>query len=60
MASNKDDCIICSKWPERDRWALRRMITALPLREEPICDDCLRAFAVQLFAGARPQAPTKH
>lgn len=55
-----DDCIICGKWPERDRWALWKMITELPLREEPICDECLRAFAVRLFSGAKPKGPTKH
>ena len=26
-----NDCIICGKWPEPDRWALREMIDALPL-----------------------------
>jgi hypothetical protein len=24
-----DNCIICSKWPQADRWALREMITEL-------------------------------
>ena len=49
-----EDRIIFSKWPERDRWALWEMITELPLREEPVCDDCLQVFAVRLFGGARP------
>jgi len=44
-----EDCIICSKWPSKDRWALQEMITELPLREEPICDEGLPAFAVRLF-----------
>jgi hypothetical protein len=28
-----DDGIICSKWPEKDRWALREMNDSLPLDE---------------------------
>jgi hypothetical protein len=39
-----DDCVICGKWPERDRWALREMIDSLPLDEEQICDECLLSF----------------
>jgi hypothetical protein len=27
-----DDCIICGKWPEKDRWALREMLDTLPLQ----------------------------
>ncbi len=55
-----DDCIICAKWPEGARWALREMIAELPFADETICDDCLRAFAVRQFRGAKPKAPTKH
>jgi hypothetical protein len=40
-----DHCVICCKWPERDRWALREMLDTLPLQEEPICDACLMAWA---------------
>jgi len=25
-----EDCIIRSKWPKRDRWAIREMLTELP------------------------------
>ena len=33
-----DDCAICGKWPEKDRWALREMIDSLPLQEiERVC-----------------------
>jgi len=40
-----DDCIICGKWPEKDRWALREMIDSLPLQEiERVCDECLASF----------------
>jgi len=46
-----NDCIICSKWPERDRWALREMIDSLPLQEEPVCDDCLRVFRAAVWRG---------
>ena len=33
----EDDCVICGKWPARDRRALRKMIRALPVNEGPIC-----------------------
>jgi len=40
-----DDCIICGKWPENDRWALQKMTTALPLPEiVGVCDEYLVAF----------------
>jgi hypothetical protein len=39
-----DDCIVCGKWPERERWALREMLDTLPMDDEPICDECLMAF----------------
>jgi hypothetical protein len=32
--TSEDDCIICGKWPEKDRWALREMIDSLPLDDE--------------------------
>ena len=35
MSLSEDDCIICGKWPEKDRWALREIIDALPLVDEP-------------------------
>jgi hypothetical protein len=31
------------------------MITELPLGDDPVCDDCLRAFAVRFFSGAKAQ-----
>ena len=34
-----DDCVVCGKWPERDRWALREMLDTLPM-DEPVCDEC--------------------
>ena len=34
-----DDCIICGKWPEADRWALREMLDTLPLNDEPFATD---------------------
>jgi hypothetical protein len=34
------DCVVCGKWPERDRCALREMIESLPLQEtEGVCDE---------------------
>jgi hypothetical protein len=53
------DCIICSKWPEPDRWALREMIDALPLGDDGICDECLMAFLNRL-AGPEPDKPSNH
>jgi hypothetical protein len=44
LSLSEDDCIICGKWPEKDRWALREMIDGLPLDDGPICDECLIAF----------------
>ena len=39
------DCIICGKWPENNRWALREMTIALPLQKiDQICDPCLSEF----------------
>jgi hypothetical protein len=54
-----DDCIICGKWPEADRWALREMIDKLPLGEEQICDECLLAFLYLLAGGPEPD-PSRH
>ena len=39
-----DGRVICGKWPEADRWALRLLIDSLPLDEVPICDECFMAF----------------
>jgi hypothetical protein len=33
MQDMTENCIVCSKWSERDRWALREMIDSLPLQE---------------------------
>jgi hypothetical protein len=43
---SEDDC---SKRRKKDRWARRQMIDALPLSEEPICDEwCLLSFLTRL------------
>jgi hypothetical protein len=55
-----DDCIICGKWPEKDRWALREMIDSLPLQEKSICDECLLAFWANCVVGPEPDSPSKH
>jgi hypothetical protein len=55
-----DDCIICSKWPERDRWALRETLDTLPLDDEPMCDECLTAFWQNCVAGSEPDESSKH
>ena len=56
--TSEDDCIICGKWPEKDRWALREMIDSLPLHEEPICDECLRNFWRRIVE--QPDSRSKH
>jgi hypothetical protein len=50
----EDACVVCGKWPASDRWALREMIEALPLDEEPICDQCLSSFFARFALAARP------
>ena len=57
-----EDCIICGKWPERDRWALREMIDALPLQEDNIGDECLMAFWKNRVVGESRKLPepTQH
>jgi len=58
LAPSEDDWIICGKWPEKDRWALREMIDSLPLHEEPICDECLRNFWRRIVE--QPDSRSKH
>jgi hypothetical protein len=36
-----DDCIICGKWPEADRWALREMLDT----------GCCRVLPTEIFMG---------
>ena len=57
---SEDDCVICGKWPERDRLALREMIRALPVNEGPIRKECLRSFCHWLVEPAEPEPPSKH
>jgi hypothetical protein len=54
-----DDCVICGKWPEKDRWALRKTIDRLPLGEEQICDECMISF-LHRQAGEPEPDPSKH
>jgi hypothetical protein len=44
-----DDCAICSQWPRALRETMRRAIDELPLSKQ-VCDKCLRAFWVTLWA----------
>jgi hypothetical protein len=56
-----NDCIVCGRWPEKDRWALREMIETLPVQEiEQICDECLMAFWQNCVVGPMPDEPNKH
>lgn len=54
-----DHCIICGKWPEKDRVAPRETIERLPLGEEQICDECLISFLHQQAGEPEPD-PSKH
>jgi hypothetical protein len=55
------DCIICGKWPEKDRWALREMIDSVPLREiERVCDECLVSFWNGIVVQPGPDSQNKH
>jgi hypothetical protein len=55
-----DDCVICGKWPEKDRWALRKTIDRLPLGEEQICDECMISFLHRQAGEPEPDDPSKH
>jgi hypothetical protein len=56
-----DDCAICGKWLEKDRWALREMIDSLPLQAiERVCDECLEGFWNGIVEQPEPDSPSKH
>ena len=58
---SEDNCVICGKWPENDRWALREMTDSLPLQAiESICDNCLVSFWGRLPHASGPAEPTSH
>jgi hypothetical protein len=60
-AALEDDCIICGKWPERDRWALRAMTEWLPLQEiESVCEACLMAWARNVGFPVSDDDATEH
>jgi len=41
----EDECIFCSHWPEKDRWALRDAIQILPMQDQDVvCDACFATF----------------
>ena len=60
--SERPACVLCSHWPEADRWALREMIDSMPLRDdEPVCDECQMAFWKNIgFLDLFTAQPTKH
>jgi hypothetical protein len=59
--NTEGDCVICGKWPEKDRWALPEMIDSLPLQEiERICDKCLESFWRGLPHAHVPPKQTSH
>jgi hypothetical protein len=59
---SEDDCLVCGKWPERDRWALREMIDTVPL--DGVCAACDMAWwrncIVPLIEAPDPTKRTKH
>jgi hypothetical protein len=44
------DCVLCRDLDPAQRAAMRADLIVIPLRE-PVCDQCLEAFAANLFAG---------
>ena len=58
----EDDCVICGKWPARDRWALRETLEWLPLDDVPICDECAMAWGrnIGLVRTESPGPERKH
>jgi hypothetical protein len=40
---SEDDCVVCSHWPAKDRWALRETLNTIPLTDD-VCDECNMAF----------------
>ena len=59
---SEDDCVLCSKWPAKDRWGLREMINSMPLGDdEPVCDECQMAFWKNIgFLDLFTAQPTRH
>ncbi|MDX6462537.1 MAG: hypothetical protein QOE55_6234 [Acidobacteriaceae bacterium] len=53
-------CIICGKWPEKDRWALREMLDTLPIDMELICDECVMAWARNVGFPVGDDGATEH
>ena len=45
-----EDRAICSQWPRALRETMRGAVDELPLSKQ-VCDKCLRAFWVTLWAG---------
>jgi hypothetical protein len=56
---SEDDCVVCGKWPAKDRWALREMLTTIPLSDD-VCDECSFAFFRNIGFLDPPTQPTKH
>jgi len=47
--TDSPDCAVCGHWPPALRPTMRRAIDELSLRKQ-ICDECLRAFSISLWA----------
>jgi hypothetical protein len=56
MMPEEDDCVVCGKWPEKDRWALREMLDSLPMFEQ-VCDACLMAWWALATSGRHRSHP---
>ena len=56
---SEDDCIICSKWPERDRWALQEMLDTLPARRRTRLRRMLDGLLEKLRRRTRAEQPAQ-
>jgi hypothetical protein len=56
---SEDDCVVCSGWPAKDRWALREMLNTIPLADT-VCDECNMAFFRNIGFFDLFGQPTKH
>jgi hypothetical protein len=48
-AVSEADCALCRNLEPRERAAMRAKLIEVPLREH-VCDQCMDAFTVNLFA----------
>jgi hypothetical protein len=56
---SEEECSVCGKWPEKDRWAVRAILDRIPM--DGVCIKCelqfWRNLGLDKLLGAQP---TKH